>query len=624
MYPAAAMPANFRRRCELALTHPMTMGALVVLLVNDWVLKPLWQSDWTTGKLSDLAWVVFASPLLAFLLSRLTRGHRLAERGAFSIAYVGLPLLYAAFNTFEPLHDLILSVLLFVGGGSVGSPFDPTDSVVIPFGIAVAGWVWHRSGTDDGALRARCCLLVAIVASISSVASSCSTPPPMAWHVGIMDDGATFVVGPYGGYSHYSHDGGLTWQPRIENGTSPVERDQTFELGTAEVATPRGTYAIRKSSIVRLASNGEDIKVHDTGYLQEGSNMWAQGYRTREIRGELTSCDDEERLLTTGPLNITYHPGTGNVIAAMGLEGVLVGSPNEEWRRVAVGDLVPTDFSLASKARMAFSTYFWLTALAVSFCLVTAALVLSPRDFLQVTDTRPTVSSKLGILVRMAPLLVTWVLGTYLLNFFLQQAIASLILLAALLIVTFFTWRLWLRNSDNGAIAPMLLVAVIVLAFLSVYTDLWTPSLLAVTLIPFGAIALLFLLWLALPGKVRALISVILGVVLSCLAFPPFGPVYFWGGDMTPALGIAGLVFALMGSLSYLPPRQGWTACVVAVVVMLAAIAIPFSIWLQGYIPITLAAVLSLGLLVFTAYRLSRYLTDRMPSFDPPPPWRAA
>ena len=59
------MPNTFHQRCQLALTHPVTLGAVALLLVNDWLLKPLWQSDWTTGKLSDFAWMVFAPPLLA-------------------------------------------------------------------------------------------------------------------------------------------------------------------------------------------------------------------------------------------------------------------------------------------------------------------------------------------------------------------------------------------------------------------------------------------------------------------------------------------------------------------------------------------------------------------------------
>ena len=60
---------DLRRRCAAALTHPVTLAALALLILNDLVFKSLWPDAWVTGKLSDLAWVVFASPLLAFLLS---------------------------------------------------------------------------------------------------------------------------------------------------------------------------------------------------------------------------------------------------------------------------------------------------------------------------------------------------------------------------------------------------------------------------------------------------------------------------------------------------------------------------------------------------------------------------
>ena len=125
---------GFNQRCVSALTHPATIIALATLLLNDVLFKALWPQAWITGKLSDLAWVIFALPLLAFLLSLCTRGNRIAMRTAFLVAYVGLPLLYAAFNTFEPVHYWILRGLSIASGGSAVAPLDATDSIVIPLG----------------------------------------------------------------------------------------------------------------------------------------------------------------------------------------------------------------------------------------------------------------------------------------------------------------------------------------------------------------------------------------------------------------------------------------------------------------------------------------------------------
>ena len=84
------MDTTFRRRCQLALTHPVTVGALGILLLNDLALKQLWANPWTTGKLRDLAWVAFASPLLAFPLALLVRQHRRGQQAEWVVAYVGL------------------------------------------------------------------------------------------------------------------------------------------------------------------------------------------------------------------------------------------------------------------------------------------------------------------------------------------------------------------------------------------------------------------------------------------------------------------------------------------------------------------------------------------------------
>jgi hypothetical protein len=47
--------------------HPLALAAVVVLVVNDWVLKPRWHG-WLTGKLSDVAGLAFAPVLLSAVI----------------------------------------------------------------------------------------------------------------------------------------------------------------------------------------------------------------------------------------------------------------------------------------------------------------------------------------------------------------------------------------------------------------------------------------------------------------------------------------------------------------------------------------------------------------------------
>ena len=166
------MNDTFRRRCASALMHPATLAAVTVLLANDVVFKSLWPDAWATGKLSDLAWMVFAPPLLAFLLSFAAGRHAALQRTAFLAAYVGLPLLYAAFNTFAPVHDGILRGIGLIGGDGPRSPLDPTDSLVIPLAMAAAVWVWRRPSLESENMRTRLAVLAAVIAALASVAST--------------------------------------------------------------------------------------------------------------------------------------------------------------------------------------------------------------------------------------------------------------------------------------------------------------------------------------------------------------------------------------------------------------------------------------------------------------------
>ena len=194
---------TFRPRCASALIHPATVTALAVLLLNDLVFKSIWPGSWATGKLSDLAWVVFASPLLAFLLSFLAGRSACGQRAAFLTAYVGLPLLYAAFNTFQPVHDSILQGISIASGGTAGSPLDATDSVVIPFGLGIALWVWRGRVASPESLRLRWTLLIAGVAALASVATSYPEPDFGIRDVGISADGEVYGLATDSGRCGY-------------------------------------------------------------------------------------------------------------------------------------------------------------------------------------------------------------------------------------------------------------------------------------------------------------------------------------------------------------------------------------------------------------------------------------
>ena len=361
-----AASASFRQRCASALMHPVTLGALGVLLVNDLLFKALWPGAWVPGKLSDLAWMMFAPPVLAFVLSFATTGRAKGQRAAFVAAYAGLPLLYVAFNTFAPVHDVVLHVLGWVGGDGPRSPLDPTDSLVIPVAMAAAIWVWRKPSLDARSLRTRLALLAATAAVLASVASTYDGN----WgvnQVGRTKYGALVADTSRG--SHRSLDGGLTWTTASKE-FFPLEMRQFMELGEKE---PSGIFSKGDIRITahEVLSSGE--VVYSFEYLQGGGNRWMQALDKRDVR---------DRAIATRPLDFFYDGQSGNLILAMGLQGVVVVAPDGTTTQVAVGRYSPTDFSLVSKVRTFLSSLVLggnavSTGLAVLLAFSFAALSLS-------------------------------------------------------------------------------------------------------------------------------------------------------------------------------------------------------------------------------------------------------
>lgn len=129
-----------------ALASPLSVGALVLLVVNDHVLKEAWPG-WVTGKLSDVAGLVVA-PLLVAVPLALLGVRRPAGRAALAVAVV--------FTVVKvvPVAAATLSSLLSAVAGPSYVRSDVTDLLAVP-AVLVAVRV-HRTatrGTGSAATR---------------------------------------------------------------------------------------------------------------------------------------------------------------------------------------------------------------------------------------------------------------------------------------------------------------------------------------------------------------------------------------------------------------------------------------------------------------------------------------
>jgi hypothetical protein len=140
--------------------HPVALAAVIVLLVNDWWLKPSDTPRWLTGKLSDLAGLVFA-PLVAtalcdtvlWIAARLGAAVEPAldrKKLAGAIALVGG--VFAAVKLSPAAAEAVARVWSWSGVDATIYP-DPTDLLALP-ALAVAWWIGAREIRSTTAPRA--------------------------------------------------------------------------------------------------------------------------------------------------------------------------------------------------------------------------------------------------------------------------------------------------------------------------------------------------------------------------------------------------------------------------------------------------------------------------------------
>ena len=172
--------------------------------------------------------------------------------------------------------------------------------------------------------------------------------------------------------SHFaSRDGGLTW----------TETDAPREIvwGEETADTPSGTYRTEGPDILFTGPDGQVSTVYSVEHWNTSSNRWYQAEKTRNL---------EDRVLTHGPTSITYDPNTGNLVAGMGIQGVVVATPDGQWTPAAVGRYSQVDYIRHMKLGELLSQHaFWITV--VTFPMSMLALSLFLRDAIRRPEGSP-------------------------------------------------------------------------------------------------------------------------------------------------------------------------------------------------------------------------------------------
>jgi hypothetical protein len=135
------------------LLHPLAVASIVVLLVNDNILKAVYPG-WLTGKLSDVAGLVCFPLLLALVVPM-----RLAV-AATGVAFAAIKLWEPATAAGEWVMGAVrwpldaVTTLSLPALARVDIVRDPTDLLAMP-SLAAAWWIYSARGRDSPAGTAR-------------------------------------------------------------------------------------------------------------------------------------------------------------------------------------------------------------------------------------------------------------------------------------------------------------------------------------------------------------------------------------------------------------------------------------------------------------------------------------
>lgn len=328
---------NFSLRAISCLAHPYSLVALVLLLLNDHILRIYWPG-WWTGKLGDLAWLFLFPFILLVLLdwilpSRTSNKERIIAGLAFSLTGG----IFSLVKTWEPFHDLVVRVCSYLFGWQVNWQLDPSDLVAL-CSLAGAAWLWHRSAQWKVKTQQPAWLLLPL-AALLTIANSVG--PSYGIFCLEEKDDKVYAISSFGTYT--SNNGGLSWEEAGEQWVpcSSHFYDQvvvsTTSLGESiefsDPTIPEVIYRITTGqSIDRSIDNGESWI---TEYQPQPPSEAMQAYLAQNSSGMTR--------FRQPPLDAVFDPQNSNLILAMGFDGVLVRHPDGTYEEVGVNTYQPIE-----------------------------------------------------------------------------------------------------------------------------------------------------------------------------------------------------------------------------------------------------------------------------------------
>lgn len=343
------------------ISHPVTCAAVLLLLVNDHALKAAY-GTWWTGKLSDVAGLIVAPPLLAVGVACVGRAVRPGRLVGVPVLVVGVG--FALVKATATGAWAATTAWSLVAGSSLVRQ-DPTDLLTLP-ALALALVAGRRSARcspqPDPAASRRVpprWLLVLPLAVLATVATS-AAQVPSADSVKVVD-GVAYLQGRDGWYR--SADG-LTWSavdddparpgptegPPTEVFADPWSQDvPSDDVPSWAAATPgsptddgadgSADEAEEVVPVVACTPGGVCFRPAPLGIgvgrSDDGGRTWGEEWSVpAEDLRELDARNGDVGPLATRDVAVLPVPGGDRVLAANGGDGLAVRDVDGTWSRL--------------------------------------------------------------------------------------------------------------------------------------------------------------------------------------------------------------------------------------------------------------------------------------------------
>ncbi|WP_405145246.1 hypothetical protein OG589_00830 [Sphaerisporangium sp. NBC_01403] len=291
------------------LGHPLTVIAVVLLLLNDHLFKPLWPGT-VTGKLSDVAGLIVA-PLLVNLFICRPRVSVLLTGAAFTLVKttaIGAALASEAWT-------------LVWGPSQVLA--DPTDLIALP-ALYVTWWTWNHPEARAVRLARAVVVIPVTVLAVAATGQVEIVKPYSAYAVDVID--GMIVVATRGGLSagpaergYASSDAGSSWLSWVVQ-VPPLPRTSACVPGQ-----PDRCYRIVPAKLkVEESRNGQWVTAWEISPSDQ--DRLARAYAPE-------SPEDAEAVASLG-IAIQKLPGGYVVVVANGADGIALRDISGAWHRL--------------------------------------------------------------------------------------------------------------------------------------------------------------------------------------------------------------------------------------------------------------------------------------------------